>query len=63
MKQSLLLIVACSADQPHSQWKYPPTKTVDARDTYFGGTYPDSYRWLEDMKDPNVVSWFKAQAN
>jgi prolyl oligopeptidase len=36
---------------------------VDAKDTYWGVTYKDPYRWLEDMKDPNVNAWFKAQAD
>src|ERR1039458_1598106 len=47
----------------HAQWNYPPTKTVDAADTYFGKTYNDPYRWLEDLKDPTVTNWFKAQAD
>ncbi len=42
-------------------WKYPPTKTVKASDTYFGKTYQDPYRWLEDLKNPDVIAWFKAQ--
>src|SRR5437016_2308244 len=41
---------------------YPPTKTVDATDVYFGKTYRDPYRWLEDLKDQAVEAWFKAQA-
>jgi prolyl oligopeptidase len=45
-----------------AQWSYPPTKTVDAKDTYFGKTYKDPYRWLEDLKDKAVDAWFKAQA-
>ena len=45
-----------------AQWHYPPTKTVAATDTYFGKTYADPYRWLEDLKDPAVAAWFKAQA-
>ena len=54
---SLLVAVPCFA-----QWQYPPTKTVDATDTYFGKTYRDPYRWLEDLKDKEVDAWFKAQA-
>jgi hypothetical protein len=46
----------------HAQWNYPQTKTVDASDTYFGKTYNDPYRWLENLKDKDVVDWFKAQA-
>src|ERR1700722_1797803 len=48
--------------QCHAQWNYPPTKTVDASDTYFGQTYDDPYRWLENLKDTNVQTWFKSQA-
>ena len=46
-----------------SQWLYPTTKMVDSADTYFGVTYKDPYRWLENMKDETVVSWFKTQAD
>ncbi len=45
-----------------AEWQYPPTKTVEAADTYFRKTYQDPYRWLEDMKDKEVQAWFKAQA-
>jgi prolyl oligopeptidase len=41
---------------------YPPTKTVDASDIYFGRTYKDPYRWLENLIDKEVEAWFKAQA-
>jgi len=64
MKQFIFLILPvltwvrpCGA-----QWQYPVTKTVDAEDTYFGKTYKDPYRWLEDLKDKEVEAWFKAQA-
>ena len=46
-----------------AQLQYPATKMVDAKDTYWGVTYKDPYRWLEDMKDPEVNAWFKAQAD
>jgi len=54
----LLMGTAASA-----QWQYPATKTVDAADTYFGHTYQDPYRWLENLQDPEVEAWFKAQAD
>lgn len=64
MKKSLLFIAAFICGfSAFSQWKYPPTKTVNASDTYFGVNYPDPYRWLEEMKDPKVDGWFKDQAN
>ncbi|HEV2172047.1 MAG TPA: prolyl oligopeptidase family serine peptidase, partial [Nitrospira sp.] len=36
--------------------------TVDASDTYFGQTYKDPYRWLENLKDKDTEAWFKSQA-
>lgn len=53
---SILLVMSC-----HGRWIYPTTKTVDISDIYFGRTYNDPYRWLEDLKDTNVIAWFKAQ--
>ena len=49
--------------QAPAQWSYPPTKTGDATDTYFGKTYKDPYRWLENLKDKDVETWFKSQAD
>ena len=46
----------------HAQLAYPATKTVDVKDTYFGRTYSDPYRWIENLKDPEVAAWFKAEA-
>src|SRR3974390_864028 len=45
-----------------AQWNYPPTKTIAVSDTYFGKTYSDPYRWLENLQDKDVEAWFKAQA-
>ena len=57
-----LAVVAILVQAP-APWSYPPTKTVDATDTYFGRTYKDPYRWLENLKDKDVETWFKAQAD
>jgi prolyl oligopeptidase len=57
-------ILLCVMTAPaYAQWSYPPTKTVDASDTYFGKTYRDPYRWLEELKDQDVTAWFKSQAD
>ena len=63
MKKFLFLVVSVLFAMPcHAQWNYPPTKTVEASDTYFGKTYNDPYRWLENLKDKDVEGWFKTQA-
>jgi prolyl oligopeptidase len=54
--------VLAVASPAFAQVKYPPTRTVDATDVYFGVTYKDPYRWLEDLKDTAVEAWFKDQA-
>lgn len=46
-----------------AQFNYPPTKTVDSADTWHNVTVKDPYRWLEDLKKPEVTAWFKTQAN
>ena len=57
-----LALVLLAAAPAFGQVAYPPTRTVDVSDTYFGKTYLDPYRWLENLKDQKVSDWFKAQA-
>jgi hypothetical protein len=52
MKSIIFLLVFTGYSSLFAQWQYPATKTVEAKDTYWGVTYKDPYRWLEDMKDP-----------
>jgi prolyl oligopeptidase len=56
-----ILIISCPF-LLFSQWHYPPTKTVDSVDVYFGVSYKDPYRWLENIKQPAVSTWYKEQA-
>jgi prolyl oligopeptidase len=56
-----LAALPCSAKRPE-RGRYPATRTAEASDTYFGKTYADPYRWLEDLKNKDVEGWFKAQA-
>lgn len=40
----------------------PPLPAQAAADTHWGVTVPDPYRFLEDVKDPQVQDWMKRQA-
>jgi prolyl oligopeptidase len=63
MKRFFFFVLPILAAMPgQAQLNYPPTKIVDASDTYFGKKYNDPYRWLENLKDKEVAAWFKAQA-
>lgn len=57
------MITALLFTSGFSQWNYPTTKKIEVSDTYFGVTYKDNYRWLEDLNSPEVESWFKQQAD
>ena len=59
----LALLLICCMNSSNAQWSYPPTRTVDSSDTYWGRTYADPYRWLENIKSKEVEDWFKAQAD
>jgi prolyl oligopeptidase len=59
ISQILIFLLICTSSK--AQYNYLPTKTVDSSDTYFGVTYKDPYRWLENLKDSNVINWFRQQ--
>src|SRR5687767_13027957 len=40
---------------------YPATRATDTRDTLFGVPVADPYRWLEDVRSPEVRAWMDAQ--
>jgi prolyl oligopeptidase len=39
----------------------PATRIVDVVDQLHGRKVPDPYRWLEDVRSPEVVDWMRAQ--
>jgi len=41
--------------------KPPDTPKREVADDYFGTKIVDPYRWLEDLKSPEVSAWMKAQ--
>src|SRR6266571_5188820 len=58
-----LLLVTAASGTALAQWSYPPTRTAPVTDTYFGIQVTDPYRWLENVDDPGVKGWLKAQAD
>jgi prolyl oligopeptidase len=47
----------------NAQFNYPATKTVETSDTWHNVTVKDPYRWLENLKSPEVIDWFTTQGN
>lgn len=39
----------------------PETKKQPVKDSYYGVTVQDDYRWLEDLKSPEVKAWAEKQ--
>jgi prolyl oligopeptidase len=39
----------------------PETPVREVKETFFGSEISDPYRWLEDLKSPEVSSWMRAQ--
>lgn len=46
-----------------AQYNYPATPEHPVVDDYFGTKITDNYRWLEDIKNPEVQKWFKSQSD
>jgi prolyl oligopeptidase len=42
-------------------WKYPQARKGDAKDTFFGTTVADPYRWMEDDNSPERAAWVEEQ--
>jgi prolyl oligopeptidase len=66
MKRSTLLIAVsfllCLNNFSQAQpFQYPVSEKHPVIDTYYHQAVVDNYRWLEDMNNKDVQSWFKAQ--
>jgi prolyl oligopeptidase len=59
------LLVACAATPPRpAAVPVPPPLPAQAvTDTHFGVQVPDPYRHLENVSDPQVQAWMRAQAD
>jgi len=45
-----------------AQTRPAPLAVRSVADTYFGVTVQDPYRYLENLKDPEVIAWMKGEA-
>lgn len=61
MKKVLLTLVVTSTMTSFGQINYPKTEKKQVKDTYFGTTIEDPYRWLEDDKSAETAEWVKAE--
>jgi prolyl oligopeptidase len=70
LKNSLVLLAAMfpifaeaqlSKTTPQAAMTYPETKKEDVKDTYFGTSVADPYRWLEDDRSEATKAWVTAQ--
>src|SRR5271165_4030269 len=69
VKCAISCVLACSAAQialgqsgdSASPSAPPVTHVTPVTEEYFGTKVTDPYRWLENLKDPEVQNWFKHQ--
>src|SRR4030095_602712 len=58
-----VMLSSLAAAMAFAQAAPPVAPTKPVTDTYFGVTVTDPYRYMENMKDPDVAGWVKAQAD
>jgi prolyl oligopeptidase len=58
---SLLVLTAVPAWAQKKDAMVPKTKIENIKDTLFGVSVADPYRWLEDASKPDVKAWMDAQ--
>ena len=56
-------ILAFGATFAAAQTKPPAAPVKDIAETHFGVEVHDPYRYMEDLKSPDVAAWMKAQAD
>jgi prolyl oligopeptidase len=58
---AIISMVQCATDSIRE--KPPLAQVKPVEDEYFGKKISDPYRYMEDLQDPEVKQWFKAQAD
>jgi len=56
----MFMLFACEQKQ-ESLVTYPIAKKIDQTDAFFGVEVKDPYRWLEQIDEPDVQEWIKAE--
>ena len=56
-------VVTTTSAPSLAQTKPPGPPVRDVTETYFGVAVPDPYRYFENLKDPEVAGWMKAEAD
>ena len=59
---ALVLLTAPLALHAADKLSQPVAPVRPVTDTYFGTPVIDNYRWMEDLKSPEVQAWMKGQA-
>lgn len=62
-KTTFAFLIFITSQLTQAQYQYPATPERPVVDDYFGTKITDSYRWLEDIKSPEVQKWFKDQGD
>ena len=55
-RSAIAIPAAIAAQQQQGKIAYPPTKTIDHVDDYFGRKVADPYRWMEDLNAADVAA-------
>jgi prolyl oligopeptidase len=56
-------LLAFAAASSVAQTRPPAPPVRDVTDIHFGVAVPDPYRYFEDLKDPDVAGWIKAEGD
>lgn len=56
-----MMLFQAAAIAQLSPQRYPQTKKVDTKDSYFGREIADPYRWLEDDLSAETAEWVSAE--
>ena len=58
-----LLLLLSAAPNALAQNLPPQAPVREVKDTYFGQTITDPYRWMEDLQAVETQEWMKAQSD